>query len=249
MSEGATNGANTTTHGELGDRIAEVLNTAERAAERIRAEARAEGAEIVREAHERAAARVQELTAEPERLRNEAEQEARRIRTQAEADATLQRRAAEEHARSTIAEAESRSTAMREAAEEAKRRIEQAGLERQRELNEQIAALEQVREEAIGRVRSAVTGLRSSASDLEGSLARLGVEPLPENGQPEPPKRSRLRGLFGSSSEGDGIHESAAPAAAPSVRDELYERARELGIRGRSRMTRRELEEAVNDRQ
>src|SRR5919197_1120235 len=84
---GETAAREVTSASEIGERIAAIPDAAEGSAERIRAEARAEAAEILHRAHERAAARVAELT-------HEANEDVRRIedegrRRQEEMDAQL----------------------------------------------------------------------------------------------------------------------------------------------------------------
>ena len=67
-------------HGETGSHVAGVLNAAEDAAETIRAKARRDADEILRDARADAAARVEELTREAARVRLEADDYARDIR-------------------------------------------------------------------------------------------------------------------------------------------------------------------------
>jgi hypothetical protein len=195
----------------VGERIVAILNEAEQTADRIREEARAEASAIIREAHERAAGRVEELTREPERIKAEAVSEADRIRADAEAYSADSRRKAED----------------------AVRAIEDDGRAKQRDIAAQIRALEGVRAEAMDAVRTLAAGQRDAAARLEGAARMV----APEAAEARP--ATGLRRLFARPQNGA----SATNGALPS--DDLQDRARELNIRGRTKMSRDELEDAV----
>lgn len=232
-------------YAEVGERIAAILNAAEASAEQIRTQARAEAAEIVRRAHETAASRMTELTAEPERLRDEARAQADAARAAADDYSAETRAAADAHARSLVDDAEREAASVREAAQQEVGRIEEEARRRQRELGEQIRSLGLVRDEAVEAVRGAMSGLRESAQRLESQV--LPYVALSEEGAAE---REAARGW-------SRLFRREAPLAAAnghvpvvddggeSPSDDLYERAKELGIRGRSKMSRDELEAAV----
>jgi hypothetical protein len=141
---------------EIGERIAAILDAAEASAERIRSDARNEAAQILREAHERAARRALELTAEPERLRDEAARAAVATRSQADADAGR-----------LVSAAQADADALRRAARDDVRRIE-----------DEVRELERVRDGALENVRAVIAGMRSAADRLEQhELAGAAVRP------------------------------------------------------------------------
>lgn len=229
---------------EVGQRIAAILDAAEASAEGIRAAARAEAAEIMRQTHERSAVRAVELTREPERLRDEAARASDEVRTEADAYAAQTRSAAKAEAQELVAAAEREAQSLRQAAQDDVRRIEEEGRRRQQELGLEIRELTQVRGDAIDNIRVAVGGLRGAADRLESQLPATG-EPseadLSQNGAGRGWARLLRRESNG---HGPSLHVvDAATAASPS--DDLYERAKELGIRGRSKMSKAELEDAV----
>ena len=222
---------------EIGARITAILDAAEASAEKIRTEARAEAAQIVHQAHERAAARVEELTREPERLRDEAARESDEVRALANAYAEETRSKADVEAADLVAAAQREAQELRRDANDDVQRNEDEGRRRQDELNAQIRELSGVRDEAIEHIRAAAGGLRSAAERLETQVLPAAGGPAPE----PPPARGWSKLLR----RGPEASPSNDGSRVPS--DDLYERAKELGIRGRSKMTRAELEEAVRN--
>jgi hypothetical protein len=227
-------------YSEIGDRIAAILNAAEEAAERIRTTARDEAAGILRHAHETAAHRVEELTREPERLRDEAAQAAHRTREEADAYSSDTRSDADRVARETVAQAQAEAEELRRAAHADVREIEEHGRRRQQEIAAEIKELSELRDDTARRVQDAVAGLRGAASTLEER-----VLPFVDAQAAEALERPAA-GILGR------LRRRETPEAPPVVEtngataaDDLYERAKELGIRGRSKMSREELEEAV----
>jgi hypothetical protein len=235
---------------EVGQRIAAILDAAEASAEKIRGDARTEATEIVRQAHERAATRMEELTREPERIRDEAAQAADATRaaadaysseTRAAADgySVETRAAADTYAAQTRAAADADARQLRQDAESDVRKIEEEGRRRQKELADQTRRLAEVRDEAVGKVREAIGGLRGAADTLEHeTLPAVGIEP----GVPAETRglARLLRRDAGPLANGNGaVADDVTPA------DDLYARAKQLGIRGRSKMSRAELEQAV----
>jgi hypothetical protein len=236
---------------EVGQRIAAILDAAEASAEKIRGDARSEATQIVRQAHERAANRMEELTREPERIRDEAARDADATRASAEAYAsetraaadgysTETRGAADTYAAETRAAADTDAKQLRQDAESDVRKIEDEGRRRQKELADQTRRLAEVRDEAVGKVREAIGGLRGAADTLEHeTLPAVGIEP----GAAAPEARGLARLLRRDAApvvNGNGADpDDATPA------DDLYAQAKQLGIRGRSKMSRAELEQAV----
>ena len=212
---------------EVGDRIAAILDAAESSAERIRATARDEAADIIRHAHAEAANRVAELTREPPRLRDEAARAADETRA-----------AAEEHAQKLVADAKREAHELRTSAEDDVRRIETEGRRRADELNEEIRRLSEIRDGAAGDVRAVVDGLRATADRLHEQVLPHVDAAVADRDAPG------WRRLLRRDSNGP-IALGSEASADGSPADDLYQRAQALGIRGRSKMTRRELEEAV----
>ena len=248
---GETAAREVTSASEIGERIAAILDAAEDSAERIRAEARAEAAEILHRAHERAAARVAELTHEPERLRDDAARVADETRAAAEAYSVETRtaadsysadtrRTADEQARELVAAAQREVDSLRHEANEDVRRIEDEGRRRQEEMDAQLREVTRTRDSAIDNVRAAVAGLRDAAEQLETQVLPAAGGPTPP-APPPAPSRGWSRLLRREAAQ----PAPAAVASVPTPTDDLYARAKELGIRGRSKMTREELEEAI----
>jgi vacuolar-type H+-ATPase subunit E/Vma4 len=250
---------------EVGQRIAGILDAAEASAEKIRSSARAEAAQILHQAHERAAARMEELTLEPERIRDEAARQADAVRAAADAYAAETRDAADaysskvgasadtysdethasadDYAEETRRAADETARQLRQDAEADVRKIEEDGRRLQKELADQTRQLVAVRDQAAVRVRAAIGGLRGAADELETeTLAAAGIDV----GEPEAAARVLTR-LFRREAPVNAPSASAVHAApSPSPSDDLYDRAKELGIRGRSKMNRAELEAAVH---
>ena len=151
---------------DVGSRVSGILAAAEEAAEQIRADAQAEVAETLRRAENDAAARVDELTREPQRIRGEAEEYARDIRTAVDSYATQERRNAEEEARTIVGDAEAQARAMREAAQQMSEQIQQDARARNDTLQRETKALEERRQRVL-------EGLRDIAAQLQDAL----VEP------------------------------------------------------------------------
>ena len=249
-------------YGDVGVRVAGVLNAAEEAAEQIRTDAR--------------------RTAED--IRRQAEADARKFASQ-------RRREADQEAHRVIAEAQAQAQAIRDEAHVAARHIEEAGLQRQEQFRVQIRALEQRVEHALDGLRDVTAQLQSVVLDAapdstttaiieppraapapaerpaEKPWRRFGLgsrragEPEEEEQQqpaaPGPDVYDSLRGAVEkrgdrwvpagappgeASSEGDN---GTRGGSSDTSRDALLERAKELGIPGRSRMSREDLAEAV----
>ena len=153
-------------HGETGSHVAGVLNAAEDAAETIRAKARRDADEILRDAKADGAARVEELTREGARVRLEADDYARDIRAAVDSYGTQTRREAEEQARKLLADAEEQARATREAAQEMGVELEADARRRHESLVRETRSLEERRQRVLD-------GLRDLAAQLQDAL----VEP------------------------------------------------------------------------
>jgi hypothetical protein len=164
LDEGATNSR--MDHGETGNHVAGVLNAAEDAAETIRAKARRDADEILRDAKADAAARVEELTREAARVRLEADDYARDIRAAVDSYGTQARREAEEEAGKLLADAEEQARATREAAQDMGVQFEADARRRHESLVRETRSLEERRQRVLD-------GLRDLAAQLQDAL----VEP------------------------------------------------------------------------
>jgi hypothetical protein len=194
---------------------------------------------MLQEAELKGRARVEELTGVPERLLVEAEQYSEQTRTEADRYAEEQRRSADEQARETAAAAKRQADATRMAAEERVREIEEAGRTRHEELREETRALEEGREQLVAGLERTLKGLRKATGQLE-HLIRETAPTAETTLEGERPRFGFLR------RRDETVYDALRPSAQnPNGRDELYEQAKELGIRGRSRMSREELEAAV----
>ena len=157
---------NRTDHAETGTRVAAVLNAAEEAAETIRAEARRHADELLREAKDDAAVRVEELTRDAERVRTEADDYARDIRAAVDSYGTQARRDAEEEARKILTDAEDHARGTREAAQDMASQIDEDARRRHESLVREAKSLEERRQRVLD-------GLRDLAAQLQDAL----VEP------------------------------------------------------------------------
>lgn len=160
---------------EVGARVSAVLTAAEEAAAEIRRSAQEDAERTLREAEERAHARVEEITGEPERLLAEAEAESQRRR--AETDRAIE---------------EARALAQDEA-----RRFEEAAHEAQESLLAEVRAIEDERKKALSRLQRALGSLRSTSTQLEEICTSLSP------GADEPERRG-LRALLPSRNEPNG---------------------------------------------
>ena len=157
----------------VGARVTALLAAAEEAAEQIRSAARAERDALLREPEDRAQARVEELTGEPERLRAEAEQDAAATRVEARADADRIVEEADERARATVGAAQREAAALRDSAQGAAQEIERQGLQRQRELRDELKIMEEGRQRALNSLQGSVNELRRVVSDVEGIIGAV----------------------------------------------------------------------------
>lgn len=144
---------------DIGEAVAGVLRAADDAAEKMRADARAEAAVILDQAQARASSRIEELTREAERTRSDAEDYAKDVRSAVDGYGTQQRREAEEEARRIVADAEEHARAVREAAQAMAGQIEGEARTRHETLRDEIRILEDHRQQALDRLRDLVLEL------------------------------------------------------------------------------------------
>lgn len=209
MEEAETTPAEAAGATEIGSRIAAILDAAESSAERIRSDAQTEAAEILRRAHAEGAARVGELTREPQRLRDEAASDAERTR-----------KAGEDQSRAAIGKAERDALSIKSAAEAEAHRIDTEGQRRVQELAREAETLVHVREGAARDVREAIRTLRQISDQLELQLlARVGTSAI-ESVEPNRWRR-RLRR--------DTASVDRALLAGGTPSDDMHARAKELG--------------------
>jgi hypothetical protein len=172
---------------------------------------------IVRRAHAEGAARVGELTREPQRLRDDAA-----------ADAERTRKTGEDQSRAAIAKAEHDALSIKGAAEAEAHRIEADGQRRVQELAREAETLVHVREGAARDVREAIRTLRQIADQLELQLlARVGTSAIDSV---EPHRwRRRLRRDTAS------VDRALLGGGTPS--EDMHARAKELGSSSESSET------------
>jgi hypothetical protein len=139
-------------YAEIGERVASVLNSAETAADQIRADAQAHAEELLRGAR-----------AEAERVRSVARAYESDTREAVDAYASEQRRAADEQIAKQLSDAEAQARATREAAEEMAQRIEEEAHRRGQTLREESRGVED-------RLRKALTAMRRMTAQLEDLL-------------------------------------------------------------------------------
>jgi hypothetical protein len=159
----------------VGERVSEILQAAEEAAEQILTEAQAQAIEIRGRAEGDAAARVRELSAETERLREEALEYARDTRVAVDSYADQHRREAEQEARDLLGAAELEAESVRRSAEERAQALEEQDRERTQGLREEARALEERRDRTLDELREIALDLRDT---IEDGSARNGEESL-----------------------------------------------------------------------
>jgi hypothetical protein len=159
----------------VGERVSEILQAAEEAAEQILTEARAQALDIRGRAEGDAAARVRELSAETERLREEALEYARDTRVAVDSYADQHRREAEQDARDLLGAAELEAESVRRSAEERAQALEEQDRERTQGLREEARALEERRDRTLEALREIALDLRDT---IEDGSARNGEESL-----------------------------------------------------------------------
>ena len=171
---------------EIGAHVSAVLTAADAAAteirraaveeaQRIRDEALAAAADIIRAAEARADVRVTELRDEAERMRREAEEEARDLRLAVDAYAKRRRTEADEEARATIAAAEAKARSLAEAAQERLRLAEEQASARRQELAGDMRRLQERHDRTIQELRRLASYLEDALADVKPT----GIE-LPE---------------------------------------------------------------------
>jgi hypothetical protein len=159
----------------VGERVSEILQAAEEAAEQILTEAQAQAIDIRGRAEGDAAARVRELSAETERLREEALEYARDTRVAVDSYADQHRREAEQDARDLLGAAELEAESVRRSAEERAQALEEQDRERTQGLREEARALEERRDRTLEELREIALDLRDT---IEDGSARNGEESL-----------------------------------------------------------------------
>jgi hypothetical protein len=164
-------------YADVGAGVAGILEAAEAAADKIRADARKEASDLIREAEEAVAARLQALTREAEGTRVAAEEEARDVRLAVEAYATQRRREADEEFRRALDEAGRDAAQLRDAAEEAAKRANAETTTRAEELRAEVKRLEARREKIVAALRR----ISSHIDDLVADEPAVERQPEPES--------------------------------------------------------------------
>jgi hypothetical protein len=173
-------------YADVGAGVAGILEAAEAAAEKIRADARKEASDLIHEAEEAVAARLQALTREAEEKRTHAEEEARDVRLAVEAYATQRRREADEEFRRALDEAGREAANVRQSAEEAVQRATEETRTRAEELRAEVQRLETRRQKVV-------ETLRRISSHIEGLVAEEPADEEPSLPEALSPDRRSLR--------------------------------------------------------
>jgi hypothetical protein len=167
---------------EVGAGVSAILAAAEQAAEEIRADARKRAAELIHEAEEAVAARIQDLTRQGEKLREEAEAEARDLRLAVEAYGKSRRREADSEATHVVAKAEGRA---KEILAEADKRADALAAEltsRRQELQRDVERLESLRVQVLRQLRELGSQI-AQATRLAAPNEQASGEGKPEEAQ------------------------------------------------------------------
>jgi hypothetical protein len=198
---GGLGGSEGAAYADLGRHVASVLEAAQEAAERMKAEARSEATRVGEEARKEAEATL----AEAHRKADELEAETGRIRSEATSAADDVRARADVYAEDKRAEAD-------EAAERIVGRAERAARERARAAEERQRALDQNVVRTEERLRQLVSGLRELAGRLDVLVASDG---LPDS-RPEDAGEAAEAGLDDSLRRAAAARQSPEEAAAPA---------------------------------
>ncbi len=150
---------------DIGERINEIIRTAEEAAHQVRADAESEAADLRAQAEAEAKAHQEQVQEEAKRLRAEAEAYAAETRQAVDSYATQKRRQADAEAGALHTEAESRARAVREAAEEMAKQLEAGARRKQSELHESTGAIE-------AHLERLLQGVRETSSQLEALVRK-----------------------------------------------------------------------------
>jgi len=159
----------------VGDRVSEILQAAEEAADQILTQARAQALDIQGRAEDDAATRVRELSAETERLREDALEYSRDTRLAVDSYADQHRREAEQEARELLGAAELEAESVRRSTEERAQKLEEHDRVRTQGLREEALALEERRDRTLEELREIALDLRDT---IEDGSARTGEESL-----------------------------------------------------------------------
>jgi vacuolar-type H+-ATPase subunit H len=152
----------------VGSGVDAILEAAEQAAGEIREVARRQAGDLIRQAEDAVAARIQELTREAEQIREDATAEARDIRLAVEAYAKSRRREADEQVATKVEQTERRAREILAEAEQRGRSFEQQLQGRSEELAREVRELEARRERIV-------RGLQELASYIGEVVGRPAV--------------------------------------------------------------------------
>jgi vacuolar-type H+-ATPase subunit H len=160
-------------HAGVGAGVNAILEAAEQAAEEIRAAARKQGQDLMRQAEEAVAARIQELTREGDKIREEASTEARDIRLAVEAYGKSRRREADELVAKKVDDTERRAREILGEAEQRARTFEQQLQARHEQLDREVRDLEARRERVL-------RGLQELAAHIGEAIRQPAIRSVPE---------------------------------------------------------------------
>jgi hypothetical protein len=150
---------------DIGERINEIIRTAEAAAQQVRAEAESEAAVIRARAEANAREHQKQAQEQAKRLREEAEAYAAETQQTVDSYATQKRRQAEAEAGQLHREAELQARAIREAAEEMAKQLEAEARRKQSELHDSTRAIE-------AHLDRLLQGIKETGSQLEALVRK-----------------------------------------------------------------------------
>ena len=151
----------------VGSKVNAIIEAAEEAAKEIRDRANLEAIDVLRQAEQHAAVRIEELTREAAQAKTEADQYARDMTEAADSYGTQHRRTVEEEARRLLAESEAKAKETLAAAQEKAEELESTVVQRHETLQREAKMLEE-------RKQRVLESLRDLAAQIQDAL----VEPV-----------------------------------------------------------------------
>ena len=156
-------------HPDIGGKVNAIIEAAEAAATEVLASARREAHDIVHQAEEQAAARIEALTRDAAQSRAEADEYARDMREAADSYGTQHRRSVENEARRVVAEADEEARELREAAQTKAEQIQRDVGQRHETLKREARMLEERRQRVLESLRDLAAQLQDALVEPAGT--------------------------------------------------------------------------------